>query len=205
MVRLKEYINEALRAEVTKWLEQVYNNMKGLIKDNKLEPLEVDEKKLSKPDKGGFMYDDFATDKLVKEIVEDKQLGFTVTTQLFQNPKKYLIANVNDVDKELKPECLPYWYQGENIFFVGLILLDTTTSYIDDFVNIVNIETALYVKNSEPILTAMLNDFALHYINKKGNYKGLCAKPSHPKIKATLLKLGFKTFEDNKDILTYKL
>lgn len=206
MKRLTEYINEQLKPDVQKWLAKVYKTMQSLIKDNKVQPINVDPKKLAKPKKGGFTFEDFANDKTVKTIINDKVLGFTVTAQMLKNPNKYLVDKNGEEEKELKPECLPYWYQQDNnIYFIGIVMYDSSVTYIDEFAHLVDIETSLCVSESVPVLKAMLNDFALHYLNKKGNYKGLTAKPEHPKMRAILTKLGFNSFKDNKDILTYKL
>lgn len=211
MRSLTQYINEALRGEIRKWFKQVYDTMKKLIKDNKLEPIEVDVDKLSKPDKGGFKFDDFATDNIIKDILKNQSLGFTVINQMIKIPTKYMINN-DEEKTQLKPECLPYWYvesgekkDDQKVYFVGLIMFDTTTKYVEDFCNIMALETSLCVTNSTDVQKAMLNDFALHYLNKKGNYKGLATKPLHPKMKAIFTKLGFRSFKDNKDILTYKI
>lgn len=206
MKNLTEYILESIKPDVIKWLKQVYETMQKLIKNNKVQPINVDIKQLAKPQKGGFSFDDFANDKMVKTIVNDKMVGFVVTSQMINNPKMYLVDKNGEEQKELKPECLPYWYQQENnIYFVGIVMFDTSTTYIDEFAHLVGIETSLCVSESTPVLKAILNDFALHYLNKKGNYKGLTAKPTHPKMKAILTKIGFSTFKDNPDILTYKL
>lgn len=206
MKKLTEYITEALKADVQKWFKQVYQTMQSLVKDNKVQPIEVDTKKLAKPKNGGFKFDDFANDKTFKTIVDDKSLGFAVTSQILKNPNKYLIDKSGENEKELKPECIPYWYQQDkNVYFVGIVMYDPSVSYIDEFAHLVDIETSLCVSESTPVLKAILNDFALHYLNKKGNYKGLTAKPEHPKMRAILTKLGFNSFKDNKDILTYKL
>ena len=38
-----------------------------------------------------------------------------------------------------------------------------------------------------------------------GNYDGIVAKPLHPKMKANIIKLGFRIDSDDKEILIYKL
>ena len=60
MKKFSEYIEETLRPEVTKWINSLYDKMISLVKEKKINTeLEVDIKKLSKPEKGGFMYDNF--------------------------------------------------------------------------------------------------------------------------------------------------
>ena len=223
MKQLRQYILESLKSDVSKWLKEVYNTMQSLIKDNKLQPIDIDVNNLAKP-KQSFEFDDFANDQIVKKIVSDKVIGFTVTNQMLQMPKKYLVDTNGTEEKELKPKLFPYWYRppvqkneaneedtkvsNDNIdptYFVGIIMYDQNVTYVDGFIHLVGIETSLCVKESTPVLKAMLNDWALHYINKEGNYQGISAKPVHPKMKAILTKLGFSSMKDNKDILTYKL
>ena len=200
MKQLLTYINEALKSDVQQWLKNVYQTQQTLIKDNKVQPLQVDVNKLNKPKKS-FTFEDFSTDAVVKKIVGDKQVGFVVTNQMIRNPKQY----IQDEDKELSPECLPYWYQDdENIYFVGICIYDKKASYIDNFVHIIGIESSLVVAESAPLLKAILGDF-IKFIEKEGNFVGISAKPTHPKMKANLIKLGFNSFKDNKEIFTYKL
>ena len=200
MKQLLTYINEALKSDVQQWLKNVYQTQQTLIKDNKVQPLQVDVNKLNKPKKS-FTFEDFSTDAVVKKIVGDKQVGFVVTNQMIRNPKQY----IQDENKELAPECLPYWYQdGENIYFVGICIYDKKASYIDNFVHIIGIESSLVVAESAPLLKAILGDF-IKFIEKEGNFVGISAKPTHPKMKANLIKLGFNSFKEIKEILTYKL
>ena len=200
MKQLLTYINEALKSDVQQWLKNVYQTQQTLIKDNKVQPLQVDVNKLNKPKKS-FTFEDFSTDAVVKKIVGDKQVGFVVTNQMIRNPKQY----IQDENKELAPECLPYWYQaGENIYFIGICIYDKKVSYIDNFVHIIGIESSLVVAESASLLKAILGDF-IKFIKKEGNFVGISAKPTHPKMKANLIKLGFNSFKDNKEILTYKL
>ena len=201
MKHLSSYIFEKLKADVQKWIEQVYQTQQELVKDNKVKPLKVDVNKLNKPKKS-FTFEDFSSDTAVKHIVGDKQVGFTVINQMIRNPKQYVF---NDAEKEMHPECYPYWYQdGENIYFVGLCIFDTSISYIDNFVHLIAIESSLVVADSAPLNKAILTDF-IKLMNAKGKYEGITVKPAHPKMKANFIKLGFNSFKDNKEILTYKL
>ena len=206
MKSLLYYINEALRPEVSKWIAGIYDKMVTLVKEKKINTkLEVDVKRLAKPEKGGFEYDDFSNDKTIKNFIKNNVFGFTVINQMMTNPNKYLV-NVGDTNEDLKPECLPYWYDADsNVYFIGLVMWDKTISYADNFATIVSIESSLLVDDSLSLLKAILNDFSLQYLNKKGTYKGLASKPIHPKMKAILLKLGFKPSQENKEILIYKL
>ena len=197
---IDDYITEKLKADVQQWLSQVYNTQQELIKDNKVEPIKVDVNKLNKPKKT-FTFEDFSTDTVVKNIVGNKQVGFVVINQMIRNPKQYVL----DENKQMNPECLPYWYaDGENIYFVGLCIFDKTVSYIDNFIHLIAIESSLVVLEALPLNKAILNDF-IKLINADGHYQGITVKPTHPKMKANFIKLGFNPLKENKEILTYKL
>jgi len=194
------YILEALKTDVQQWFKQVYNTQQSLIKDNKIQPIKVDVNKLNKP-KNSFTFEDFSTDTVVKQIVGNKQVGFTVINQMIRNPKQYVF----DDKKEMNPECLPYWYaDGENVYFVGLCIYDKSVSYIDNFVHLIAIESSLIVAESLVLNKAILNDF-IKLVNMDGHYKGITVKPIHPKMKANFIKLGFNVLKENPEILTYKL
>lgn len=201
MKNLITYITEKLKTDVQQWLEKVYKTQQTLIKDNKVEPIKVDPKKLNKPKKP-FTFEDFLTDAVVKQIVGNKQVGFTVTNQMIRNPKQYIY---NDDDKKFNPECYPYWYQdGDNIYFVGLCIYDKNVTYIDKCIHLIGIESSLIVTESAVINKAILDDF-IKLSNNQGQYIGITARPQHPKMKATLIKLGFNVSKENNELLTYKL
>jgi len=193
-------INERLNTDVQQWIKKVYDTQQALIKDNKVEPIEVDINKLNKPNKT-FTFEDFSTDTVVKNIIGDKQVGFVVVNQMIRNPKQYVL----DENKQMNPECLPYWYSnGNNIYFVGLCIFDKTVSYLDNFVHLIAIESSLIVEESLILNKAILNDF-IKLVNADGHYQGISVKPIHPKMKANFIKLGFNPLKENKEILTYKL
>ena len=201
MKSLFTYLTEGLKSDVQQWLKNVYQTQQTLIKDNKVQPLQVDVNKLNKPKKS-FTFEDFSTDAIVKKILGDRQVGFTVTNQMIRNPKQYIL----DDEKELNPECLPYWYQDrDNIYFVGICIFDKNVSYIDNFVHLISIESSLIVQESLPLNKAILADFVKFMEGEKQQFIGISAKPVHPKMKANLIKLGFNVSKDNKEILIYKL
>lgn len=219
MISLVQYIKESLQANASAWIKEVYETMQKLIKDKQLQQIEVNVDKLAKPDKE-FIYDDFTKDRFVKKILSDNKIGFTIINQMVKMPKKYMMSGEN----ELKPSCLPYWYRPESktneaedttksnddgaispTYFVGLVLFDIENALVDNHANIVALETSMCVEESLPVMKGILNDFALHFLNKKGKFEGLASKPEHPKMKSNLTRLGFKPSKDNKDILVYTL
>lgn len=200
MKSLLKYLTEGLKNEYKKWFQNVLKCNLSLIKDNKVEPLQIDVQNLNKPERS-FVYQDFINDISVKKILDNNKTGFVVTNQLTKNYNQY----IKDDEKELNIECLPYWYQdGNNIYMVGICMYDKGIFYIEDYVHIFSIESSLFVEDSIELNKAILNDF-IKFIEKEGTFKGLSATPKHPKMKANLIKLGFNPSEDNKEILTYKI
>lgn len=198
MKTLTEYnIYEGLSNDIKKFFDNVFKTQEKLIKNNKVQPIDVDVTKLNKP-KHSFSKDNL-NDNSIKQIITSKHTGFTVAMQMLSNENKYF----KDEDKEYNPECYPYFYKDDNnIYCVGLLMYDEKITYVDQFVTLLLIESSMIVSKSINVDKAILNDFIKLM---KGKYKGICVKPVHPKLKATFTKLGFTSMKDNKDILTYKL
>ena len=142
MKSITTYIKEALNSDIQNWLNDVYETNKTLIKNNKVTPIEIDVNKLNKPSKP-FDYDQFINDPIFKKTIGDNLVGFTVTNQIISNLNKYLIDKNNN--KELKPNCYPYWYSipidknTQNTFFVGLCLYDRNIIYLNNYLHLINI------------------------------------------------------------------
>ena len=190
-------IFEGLSGDLKKFFDNVFKTQESLVQKNKVQPIKVDDKKLNKP-KASFKKEDLQ-DKSVKQIIESEHTGFIVANQMLSNENKYF----KDEDKEYNPTCYPYFYkEGENVYWVGLLMYDEKINYIDKFVTLQLIETSMIVAESNPVYKAILNDF----INMmKGKFIGICVKPVHPKLKAIFTKLGFNSMKDNKEILTLKI
>ena len=206
MKNLKTYIIENLKGDVVKWFTNIYTNMIKLVKENKLETIDPDVQKLSKPTTGAFPYKDFKNTNVIKRILANNNFGFVVTNQMFTNPNKYISKQENDQKGVSQCECLPYWYKlNDTVYFVGLIVYDIGMPDLKEYCNILSIESALNISDSKKLLQGMLNDFANNYIKDKGNYQGLSIAPIHPKMQAICLKLGFKKVKENNNILIYKI
>lgn len=190
-------IFEGLSGDVKKFFNNVFKTQEKLVEKNKVQPIQVDDKKLNKP-KSGFKKEDLQ-DKSVKQIISSKHTGFTVANQMLSNENKYF----KDEDKEYNPTCYPYFYKdGKNVYCVGLLMYDEKINYVDGFVTLLLIETSLIVSEANPICKSILNDFTNMM---KGKFTGICVKPVHPKLKAIFTKLGFSSMKDNKEILTLKI
>ena len=200
MKSLVKFITEGLKNEYKKWFKNVLSSQESLVENNKVKMLDVDVQNLNKPEKS-FEYDAFVNDPIVKKIISNNKTGFVVTNQIIRNPKQY----IQDEGRNFHSECIPYWYQdGNNIYMINLCIFDKEVAYIDNYVHIISIESSLAVNESEDVNKAILNDF-IKFIEKQGNFKGLSAKPKHPKMKASLIKIGFDKSEENDEILIYKI
>lgn len=200
MKRFSTFLFEALSSETQDWIESVVNTQKSLVKDNKLEPIEVDVTKLNKPRKP-FSYNDFFNNTSIKDLLIDKNVGFLITNQIVRNPKNFIVDDIKDITIN----CYPYWYQdGNNIFFVGLCMYDKEHLFIDGLVNLTNIDSSNIVKNKEELNKAIFNDF-IKIMSTDQKIKGIAAKPKHSKIKILFQKLGFNSSKDNNELMTYKI
>lgn len=196
----KYYLCEALSTEAKQWLKSVIDTQKALADENNFNPIEIDINKLNKP-RNPFTYEDFFNDAIVKNILNDKKVGFVITNQMVRNSKNFIF----DDTKNIKPNCFPYWYQdAKNIFFVGICIYDKENTYIDGFANLIDIESSLMIKNSEDLNKAIFNDF-IKIMSTDNKIKGIVAKPKHAKIKALFIKLGFSPSKENNELLTYKI
>lgn len=196
----KYYLCEALSTEAKQWLKSVIDTQKALADENNFNPIEIDVNKLNKP-RNPFTYEDFFNDAIVKNILNDKKVGFVITNQMVRNSKNFIF----DDTKNIKPNCFPYWYQDvKNIFFVGICIYDKENTYIDGFANLIDIESSLMIKNSEDLNKAIFNDF-IKIMSTDNKIKGIVAKPKHAKIKALFIKLGFSPSKENNELLTYKI
>jgi hypothetical protein len=202
MKTFTEYnIFEGLSNDIKKFFANVFKTQEKLIQNNKIQPINVDVNKLNKP-KHSFNREDLQ-EKEIKQIIASKHTGFTVANQMLSNENKYF----KDNDKEYNPECYPYFYKdGKKLYCVGLLMFDKNLKYIDEFITLQLIESSMIISKSIDVDKAILNDFE-NIIKKEYNneYKGIAVKPVHPKLKAIFIKLGFTSFNNNKEILTYPI
>jgi hypothetical protein len=208
MKSLVAYITEALKNDVQKWIKKIFDYEISLVKGNKIEPINVDVNNLNKPTHP-FMLTDFYNDPNIKKLIANRNIGFVVTNQMLRNPKQYILPNQNqeqqDNQNKQMQECYPYWYQdGKNIYFIGLIIYDKVFGNIENYLNLISLESSLLVDESDKLNKAMLTDFT-GVAKKLGNYIGISAKPLHPKMKSILMKAGFSISKENKEILIYKI
>lgn len=202
MKSLKNYILEALKTDVQKWLKQVLEAQMLLIKNGKVEKIEIDIENLNKPERP-FEYDQYSNDLVFKKLILNKLVGFDITGQIIKGSNKYL----KDGEKELTPQCLPYWHQSKekNIYAVGLCLYDVNKQYIDQYIHVVSLESSTIVENSLDLNKAMLSDFGKTMKKQNGNIIGMTSKAIDNKHKSELIKMGFSVSKENQDLFVYKI
>lgn len=206
MKSLTTYIDESLNGAIRKWLKPVLQSHINMGKlGNKMNLINIDENKLNKPETP-FLFKDYSKDNIFLKIINNKVTGFTIASQLLRQPNKYLIIDDNT---SYTPDCMPYWYKVDenNIYCCGLVMYDINNKLADDYLNIINIESGMFVDKSKELNKALLNDF-IKFINSgyfNSNYKGLIAKPLHPRVTNNLRQLGFDINKENKETLIYKI
>ena len=139
----KYYLCEALSTEATQWLKSVIDTQKALADENNFNPIEIDINKLNKP-RNPFTYEDFFNDAIVKNILNDKKVGFVITNQMVRNSKNF-IETLNHIVKDIREMC--------NAEFCCILVVDKdkeeVVSLAEDRVSTSNRKKMGYYINSE--------------------------------------------------------
>lgn len=210
MKNLRNYILESLSGSQKQFFDNTLKSQKSLIVNNKVTQIDIDISKIGQPqilplDNLDLSY------KNLKELITDKQVGFTTLSNFIMHPNRYLIDQ-KDKNKQLKMKWLPYFYSedakdpNKPNYMISNIVFDDSAQYVDNMMHIMNIESAIPVQNQADVNKQVFTLFINQFVKLK--YKdivGFTAKPSDMNIKGTLTRLGFKTMADNNEILTYKI
>lgn len=195
-----DIISEGILSKLGGFFSKVYKLMKKNIKLNvKNEQIHIDTKKLKRSNV--FKFEDLINSKEYQEIIFDKQIGFSTLSQIIQNKNKYL--KYND-ETNYKPEIYMFFMKDKNsINFVGTIGYDKNIKLRENYLTLFICESSLIVDKSVDIIKFMLENLTQEIKNNDKNILGFEIKPVHPKIKADVIKGGFKVLNDNKEILYY--
>lgn len=210
MKNLRNYILESLSGSQKQFFDNTLKSQKSLIINNKVNQIVVDLSKIGQPQISALTDVDLSY-KNLKELITDRQIGFTTLTKFIVRPNNYLIDQ-KDKNKQLKMKWLPYFYTedpkdpNKPNYMISNIVFDDSTQYVENMIHIMNLESALPVQNKDAVTKQVFTLFINQFVKLK--YKdiiGFTAKPADMTIRGTLTRLGFKTMTDNKDILTYKI
>lgn len=190
-----EHLNEGLLDKLKNWFKNLFKSQKQLEKNT----LDVDTKKIKGPDKSVELSEILKNEEELN-LINDPKVGFPVTSQLLQNKNKYLVKELSDSDKqEYKPMIDRFFYVNEgNKYDIGLIMYDETLKNDNNYVNMLNLEVIAQVNNKSNV-EKFINTIFEEKMKK--TYKGAQYVIKHPRVKPTLIKLGYKTNNEDNNII----
>ena len=189
-------LNEGLLSKLTGWFKELFKTQETL--ENKT--IKVDSKQLKGPDKPAKLKD-IESNKEELKLINNPKVGFPLTATLIKQKNKYLVKELLDgTKKEYEPLIDRYFYvEGKNKYDVGIIMYDDKLKNDNNYVNMLNIEVINSVENKQEILSTIHDIFENKL--KKNNFQGAQYISGLPQIKGTLQKLGYKSENNNKNIL----
>lgn len=189
-------LNEGLLSKLAGWFKNLFKSQESL--SNRT--IKVDVKQLKSPDKAAKLKD-IEANKEEMNLINDPKVGFPLTSTLIKQKNKYLVKELPNGDKkEYEPLIDRYFYvEGKNRYDVGIIMYDDKLKNDNNYVNMLNIEVIDSVENKQEVLS-LIHDLFEDKL-KKNNFKGAQYISKLPQIKGTLQKLGYKSENNNKDIL----
>ena len=204
MKHLKEYITEAigknlLNQKTKKFFTDIQDNYDKLIENKTLDKIEVNVEQLNKP-VNPFILKDFR-DASILNIIKNTQYGFEISKSAIVSPGNYI--GYDDISDT---RVFPYFYKdGKNTYFIGIVAFTASPTHIDNYMNLVIIETSNIVKNSNKVIPAMYNDIK-EYIKKNStdNCLGFASKPTEPVYRANMQKTTMKKSDLNQEIYIEK-
>ena len=189
-------LNEGLLSKLTGWFKELFKSQETLA--NKT--IKADSKQLKGPDKPAKLKD-IEANKEEMNLINDPKVGFPLTATLIKQKNRYLVKESPDGKKEeYDPLIDRYFYvEGKNKYDVGIIMYDDKLKNDNNYVNMLNIEVIDSVENKQEILSTIHDIFEDKL--KKNNFKGAQYISQLPQIKGTLQKLGYKSENNDKNIL----
>ncbi len=189
-------LNEGLLSKLTSWFKDLFKSQETLADKT----IKVDIKQLKGPDKPAKLKD-IESNKEELNLINDPKVGFPLTATLIKQKNKYLIKELPDgTKKEYEPLIDRYFYvEGKNKYDVGIIMYDDKLKNDNNYVNMLNIEVIDAVENKQEILKNIHDIFENKL--KKNKFKGSQYISQLPQIKGTLQSLGYKSENNDKNIL----
>jgi len=189
-------LNEGLLSKLTGWFKDLFKSQETLADKT----IKADSKQLKGPDKPAKLKD-IEANKEEMNLINDPKVGFPLTATLIKQKNRYLVKELPDgTKKEYEPLIDRYFYvEGKNKYDVGIIMYDDKLKNDNNYVNMLNIEVIDSVENKQEILSTIHDIFEDKL--KKNNFKGAQYISQLPQIKGTLQKLGYKSENNDKNIL----
>lgn len=189
-------LNEGLLSKLTNWFKNLFKSQEKL--EDKT--INVDVKNIKSP-KDSTELKDIESNKEEMNLINNTKVGFPLTSTLLKQKNKYLVKEDNKGNKiEYKPLIDRYFYiDGNNKYDIGIIMYDDQLEIDNKYVNMLNIEVINSIENKSEVLKFIHDIFEDKF--KKLKYEGAQYILTLPQIKGTLQSLGYKSQNNNKDIL----
>jgi len=189
-------LNEGLLSKLTGWFKNLFKSQEKL----EGKTIKTDVKNIKSPEKSTELKDIEANKEELK-LIDDPKVGFPLTSTLIKQKNKYLVKEDNEGNKiEYKPLIDRYFYvDGNDKYDIGIIMYDDQLDNDDHYVNMLNIEVIDAVENKQEVLKFIHDNFEDKF--KKLKWKGAQYISMLPQIKGTLQKLGYKSQNNNQNIL----
>lgn len=189
-------LNEGLLAKLTGWFKELFKSQQTL--EDKT--IKVDVKNIKGPDKSANL-SEIESNKEEMNLITNSKVGFPLTATLIKQKNRYLVKESPDGKKEeYEPAIDRYFYvDGKNKYDVGIIMYDDQLKNDDNYVNMLNIEVINSVENKQEVLKFIHDIFEDKF--RKNKFQGAQYISQLPQIKGTLQKLGYKSKNNDKNIL----
>ena len=189
-------LNEGLLSKLTSWFKNLFKSQEKL--EDKT--IKADVKNIKSPEKSTELKD-IEANKEEMNLINNSKVGFPLTSTLIKQKNKYLVKEDNEGNKiEYKPLIDRYFYvDGNNKYDIGIIMYDDQLQNDSKYVNMLNIEVINSIENKPEVLKFIHDNFENKF--KKLKYEGAQYILTLPQIKVTLQKLGYKSQNNNQNIL----
>lgn len=192
-----ENLNEGLLDKLKSWFKNLFKSQKTLEEHT----LDIDTKNI-KGSKESVKLSEIEQNEEELNLINDPKVGFPIMSEILKNKNKYLVKDIGNDKQEYDPMVDRYFYVNEgNKYAIGIIMYDETLHNDNGYVNILNLEVIAQVNNKSNVEKFINTNFE---DNMKKSYKGSQYVAKHPRVKPTLIKLGYKTNEEDKNIIEKK-
>lgn len=200
-----ETLNEGLLGKVSEWFKNLFKSQKELSPDEVTFTIDNKNIKNIKSPNSPSKLSDTLADKNEMNIINDKNIGFPITSKLISKKNEYFVHESPDDKKKIEyPIKIDrYFYimdeKTDNKKYIGIILFDEDTKNDENYVNVFNVEVIDSIDNKEAVEKYIYSIFETNMKNK--NFNGAKYILSLPEIKKTMTTLlGYKAQNNNKNI-----
>jgi len=190
-----ETLNEGLLSKLKNWFKSLFKDQSTLENNT----LDVKEKKIKGPEESASLKDILNNEEEMN-LINNPDVGFPIASTIIKQKNKYLVRQDDKGNKEeYDVQVDRYFYvDGNSKYDIGMIMYDETLHNSGNSVNIINLEVIAQVNNKSRV-EKFINNIFEDKMKKK--YDGSQYISLHPRVKATLIKLGYKTDINDKNIL----